>query len=115
MAEDLRLPVGDAVRLAQHLLDEGRPFHAHEVFEGLWKSAESPAQRALWQGLAQLAVGLTHEARGNTRGAESLVRRGRDRLAALSADGIDAVDLPRVLAWADGWLAGGRASPLRLG
>ncbi len=68
-----------AVTTAQQLLDDGRPFHAHEVLEAAWKSAE-PAERDLWQGLAQLAVGLTHARRGNARGAATLLRRGSARL-----------------------------------
>lgn len=71
----------EALAEAQRLLDEGRPFHAHEVLEGTWKAAPS-AERDLWQGLAQLAVGLTHRARGNPVGAATLLRRGAARIAA---------------------------------
>jgi hypothetical protein len=60
---------------AQELLDAGRPFHAHEVFEDAWKSGPDE-ERALWRGLAQLAVGLTHAARGNIAGGARLLRRG---------------------------------------
>lgn len=60
---------------AQALLDEGKPFHAHEVFEDAWKSGPDE-ERALWRGLAQLAVGLTHAARGNVTGGARLLRRG---------------------------------------
>ncbi|GAQ62230.1 DUF309 domain-containing protein [Streptomyces scabiei] len=60
---------------AQALLDAGKPFHAHEVFEDAWKSGPDE-ERALWRGLAQLAVGLTHAARGNARGGALLLRRG---------------------------------------
>ncbi|MFE6282148.1 DUF309 domain-containing protein [Streptomyces sp. NPDC057877] len=60
---------------AQALLDAGKPFHAHEVFEDAWKSGPE-RERALWRGLAQLAVGLTHAARGNTTGGARLLRRG---------------------------------------
>jgi uncharacterized protein len=70
-----------ALETAQRLLDEGKPFHAHEVLEAAWKSAE-PGERDLWQGLAQLAVGLTHALRGNARGAVTLLRRGSERIAA---------------------------------
>jgi hypothetical protein len=69
----------DALEAAQRLLDEGRPFHAHEVLEASWKTAP-PAERDLWQGLAQLAVGLTHALRGNAGGAVTLLRRGADRV-----------------------------------
>ncbi|MFN2479484.1 MAG: DUF309 domain-containing protein [Pseudonocardiaceae bacterium] len=80
VAEDVVLNPDDAVRQAQRLIDDGYPFHAHEVFEGLWK-ATSGEHRPMWQGLAQLAVGLTHAQRGNAKGAVALLRRG--------ADGID--------------------------
>ncbi|MEU9732936.1 DUF309 domain-containing protein [Streptomyces sp. NPDC048002] len=60
---------------AQELLDAGRPFHAHEVFEDAWKSGPE-RERGLWRGLAQLAVGLTHAARGNVTGGARLLRRG---------------------------------------
>ncbi|WP_026252345.1 DUF309 domain-containing protein [Streptomyces sp. PsTaAH-124] len=60
---------------AQTLLDAGRPFHAHEVFEDAWKSGPE-GERGLWRALAQLAVGLTHSARGNVTGGARLLRRG---------------------------------------
>ncbi|WP_328445732.1 DUF309 domain-containing protein [Streptomyces sp. NBC_00386] len=65
----------DTVTEAQALLDAGRPFHAHEVFEDAWKSGPAD-ERGLWRGLAQLAVGLTHAARGNVTGGARLLRRG---------------------------------------
>ncbi|MFE7582096.1 DUF309 domain-containing protein [Streptomyces gardneri] len=74
---------GETVREAQRLLDAGMPFHAHEVFEDAWKSGPA-AERDLWQGLAQLAVGLTHAARGNREGGARLLRRGADRLTGRS-------------------------------
>lgn len=80
MPENLALAPVASLAEAQRLLDVGRPFHAHEVLEGTWK-ASPPAERDLWQGLAQVAVGLTHLARGNRTGAVSLLRRGAARLA----------------------------------
>ncbi len=77
--DDLALPGPDAARLADQLLRDGRPFHAPEVLEASWKSAP-PSERDLWQGLAQVAVGLTHAHRGNARGAVTLLRRGADRV-----------------------------------
>jgi hypothetical protein len=65
----------ETVAEAQALLAEGKPFHAHEVFEDAWKSGPDE-ERALWRGLAQLAVGLTHAARGNATGGARLLRRG---------------------------------------
>jgi hypothetical protein len=70
----------EALAEAQRLLDADRPFHAHEVLEAAWKAAPE-AERALWLGLAQLAVGFTHIRRGNARGAQALLRRAADRIA----------------------------------
>jgi uncharacterized protein len=77
--DDLVLTPDEAVALGGRLLAEGRPFHAHEVFEAAWKSSSGP-DRELWRGLAQIAVGLTHARRGNARGAVALLRRGADRV-----------------------------------
>jgi hypothetical protein len=85
MPEDMAFTPAEAVRLAQRLIDDGRPFHAHEVLEATWKS--SPAgERALWKGLAQIAVGLTHARRGNSRGAVTLLRRGAAAVASYAAE-----------------------------
>lgn len=100
LPDDLRLPPAETLAEAHRLLATGRPFQAHEVLEAAWKCA--PAEhRPLWQGLAQLAVGITHAARGNRRGAARLLRRGGDRLAGCAADlpcGLDAAALA-------GWVA----------
>lgn len=87
--DDLSLDAGATLRLAQLLLDDGRPFQAHEVLESRWKSAP-PAERDYWQGLAQAAVALTHLRRGNRSGARTVGRRARTRLLATSAvaDGV---------------------------
>ncbi|RZT86083.1 hypothetical protein EV383_2971 [Pseudonocardia sediminis] len=75
--EDLVLTPEESVAEAQRLLDEGLPFQAHEVLEGAWK-ASGDDTRELWRALAQLAVGLTHAQRHNSRGAVSLLRRGAE-------------------------------------
>lgn len=72
-------------------MDAGLPFPAHDVLEGVWKTAPA-AERALWRGLAQLAVGLTHAQRGNARGAVALLNRaaaGLRRWAGPVPAGID--------------------------
>ena len=79
LPDDGDLTPEDAVAAAQRLLDADRPFQAHEVLEAAWKGAPD-AQRELWQGLAQLAVGLTHVQRGNPRGSVALLRRAADRI-----------------------------------
>ena len=78
--DDLSLTPHDTVRLADRLLRDGRPFHAHEVLEAAWKNGPAD-ERDLWQGLAQIAVGLTHAHRGNARGAVALLRRGAQRVS----------------------------------
>ncbi|MDN4161229.1 DUF309 domain-containing protein [Nocardioides abyssi] len=78
------LPGAETVSYARELLDLGRPFAAHEALEVRWKSGPE-AERPLWQGLAQLCVGLTHAARGNAVGAGRLVERGAANLATYAA------------------------------
>jgi hypothetical protein len=83
---------------AQLLLDAGRPFHAHEVLEDAWKSAPE-AERQLWRGLAQLAVGLTHAARGNSRGAATLLDRGAGNLAIYAQEPPHGIAVAGLVAW----------------
>lgn len=75
------------------------PFHAHEVLEDTWKLAPEQ-ERELWQGLAQLAVGITHSLRGNRPGASALIQRGAARIAAYPGDGFG-VEISALLRWAD--------------
>lgn len=93
-----------ALAEAQQLLDAGRPFHAHEVLEDAWKSAPG-AERQLWRGLAQLAVGLTHVARGNDRGAASLLERGAANVEPYAGAPPHGVDVAGLVAWARGLAA----------
>ncbi|WP_067648308.1 DUF309 domain-containing protein [Nocardia harenae] len=78
--DDLELPPDRTLGYAQELLDDGLAFNAHEVLEAAWKNGPF-AERQLWQGLAQLAVGLTHIQRGNAKGARTLLLRAAERLA----------------------------------
>jgi len=77
--DDLVITGAEAAALADRLLRDGRPFHAHEVLEAAWKYGPA-SERDLWQGLAQIAVGLTHARRGNARGAVALLSRGAQRV-----------------------------------
>ena len=66
---------------AMAYLESGRPFHAHEVFELRWRLAPEP-ERPAWQALAQWGAALTHEARGNPRGASAVAARALANLDA---------------------------------
>ena len=109
-------PPEQALAEAQALLDAGRPFHAHEVLEDAWKSAPD-AERQLWRGLAQLAVGLTHAMRGNARGATTLLDRGAGNISPYAAAPPHGIDVAGLAAWARGLVAsseGADLSPPRL-
>jgi hypothetical protein len=93
------LPADESLAEAQRLLDAGRAFHAHEVLEGTWKAAPE-AERELWRGLAQLAVGVTHIRRGNPAGAVALLGRAADRIEPYASDPPYRIDILGLVAWA---------------
>jgi hypothetical protein len=114
------LPPLEALALARDLLDRGRPFFAHDVLEAAWKAAPAD-ERPLWQGLAQVCVGLTHLQRGNPVGGGRLLRRGAERLEEHLSAGRGSshgVDVPRVAraarARADAVDAGADGPPVQL-
>ena len=98
--EDLVLEPVPALVEAQRLLDAGMPFHAHEVLEASWKAAPDE-ERDLWQGLAQLAVGLTHVLRGNPAGATTLLQRARRRLSLYADAPPYGIDADGLVGWCD--------------
>jgi hypothetical protein len=98
--DDLLLPPEESLALADRLLAEGRPFHAHEVLEASWKAAPAE-ERDFWQGLAQLAVGLTHARRGNAAGAVTLLQRGAARIRPYAPADPYGVAVARVVADAE--------------
>lgn len=97
--DDLVLSPRESLAEAQRLLDEARPFHAHEVLEAAWKSAPD-GERELWQGLAQLAVGLTHALRGNNAGAAAVLRRGGEHISGYADRPPHGIDVTGLLDWA---------------
>ena len=104
------LPPTEALALAQALLDEDRAFAAHEVLEASWKAAPDD-ERDLWQGLAQVCVGVTHLQRGNLVGAVRLLHRGAGRLHG-RADDVAAWALRLAAEVESGAVAGGsRGAP----
>jgi nitronate monooxygenase len=114
---EVALPPDQALSLAQTLLDRGRAFSAHEVLEAVWKAA--PVQeRDLWQGMAQLCVGITHAQRGNRTGASRLVQRGAGHLKGYAAEVPHGIDVAGLLQWCERNAAdpaGGELPRLRIG
>ena len=94
----------ETLQEAQRLLDKGLPFHAHEILEDAWKSSPE-AEHELWRGLAQLAVGSTHAARGNRSGALALLRRGADAIAAYAPESPYGLDITAIQVWVDDAIA----------
>jgi uncharacterized protein len=94
------LPPLATISYAHELLAEGRPFSAHEVYEARWKAGPA-SERELWQGLAQLCVGITHAERGNRVGALRLLGRARRRLEtyATTEGPVYGLDLGQIVKW----------------
>jgi hypothetical protein len=67
--------VGERLDEAARLFDAQRFFEAHELLEGLWRSAAERGDRGFWKGLTQVAVGWCHVQRGNAHGAVRLLSR----------------------------------------
>jgi uncharacterized protein len=85
-------PGGDVVAAADALIAAGDPFAAHEVLEDAWRAAPT-ADRDFWQGLTQIAVGLTHGSRGNAYGCVALLQRGVERLTPYVGETRHSVDV----------------------
>jgi hypothetical protein len=115
--DDLVLPPAQSIVYAQDLLNRGLAFNAHEVLEAAWKNGPVE-ERPLWQGLAQLAVGITHLQRGNLDGAATLLRRGSDHLRTVARPVPHSVDVDGLTDWAamliDDLGTHGEISPTRL-
>jgi hypothetical protein len=90
-------PILRAVLRAAALWSEHLFFEVHEVLEQVWKTAAGPMRHAL-QGVIQIAVAYHHLAHGNPRGARTLMREGRTRLAEVPPSTLPALDLPALLA-----------------
>jgi hypothetical protein len=97
---DLQLSPAETLTYAQDLLDRGLAFSAHEVLEAAWKNSADD-ERMLWQGLAQLAVGITHVQRGNVKGAFALFRRASVHLAHFDPPAPYAIDATALVTYAD--------------
>lgn len=98
--DDLALAPAETLAYAQDLLDRGLAFNAHEVLEAAWKNGPAHEQ-TLWQGLTQLAVGITHVQRGNRKGASALLRRAAAHLAQEDPPAPHAIDVAGLVDYAD--------------
>ncbi|CAM4007798.1 DUF309 domain-containing protein [Mycobacterium senriense] len=96
----MELPPVETLAYAQDLLDRGLAFNAHEVLEAAWKNGPDE-ERTLWQGLAQLAVGITHVQRGNVKGAITVLRRAAGRLSHDDVPAPYAIDTEGLAGFAD--------------
>ena len=94
------LSPAETISYAHQLMSQGRPFSAHEVYEARWKAGPE-AENDLWQGLAQLCVGITHAERGNRIGALRLIGRARGRLERYARTGEPTYGLPlaKIISW----------------
>jgi hypothetical protein len=115
--DDLDLPPAETLTYAQDLLDRGMAFNAHEVLEAAWKNGPDD-EKAMWQALAQLAVGITHVQRGNIKGAITVLRRASGRLAGGAGPARHNVDVSGLVDFADALMndlaAGAPITPQRL-
>jgi uncharacterized protein len=89
--------VARAVVHAAALWNEGLFFEVHEVLEAVWQRESGDRRQAL-QGLIQIAVAWHHLAHGNPRGARTLLREGRARLAAAPPGALPLLDRDALLA-----------------
>jgi predicted metal-dependent hydrolase len=98
--DDLDLSPTESLVYVQELIDRGLAFNAHEVLEAAWKRGPVK-EKPLWQGLAQLAVGITHVQRGNANGAIALLRRAATHLGGIDGAAPYSVDVPGLIDYAD--------------
>jgi hypothetical protein len=110
--EGVRRTPRESLAEAHRLLSAGRPFHAHEVLEDAWKSGPVE-ERDLWRGLAQIAVGITHAARGNAVGGVRLIERGTRNVAPYAVDRPHGLDVAALVMWSEEAVAEiARATPV---
>ena len=95
--------IAAAVARAVALWNEQLFFEVHEVLETEWQRTTGPERHAL-QGVIQIGVALHHHLHGNPRGARTLMREGRERLAA-ARDALPTLDVAGLLATTAPWEA----------
>jgi hypothetical protein len=73
------------LHLGVGLYTNGHPWHAHEVWEELWRDA-SGKDRPFLQGLIQLAGARYHAMNANPHGVMALLGRSQKNLGQVSGD-----------------------------
>lgn len=98
MPERSDISAVDAWREAVEFLDQGLPFHAHEVFEQRWKCCPE-GERDAWRALAQWGAALTQRARGNEIGQRRIALRARNSLLDATTQNTvpEVIDVDRVM------------------
>lgn len=91
-------------------------FESHESWETIWLGAVEP-EKTFLQGITQVAAAFHHLSRENRDGAESLLRRGLEKLERFPAQ-FRGIELGELRATAKRWLsalqAGASPEPDRL-
>ncbi len=97
--EDSRLRADPRFAEAVRLFNAGEWYACHDGFEELWHETLGP-ERAVLQGILQVAVAHLHLERGNRHGATVLLGEGLGRLRpyGTTALGLDLVSLTTAVA-----------------
>ncbi|MFB2646711.1 DUF309 domain-containing protein [Raphidiopsis sp. BLCC-F218] len=74
----------------------GQFYACHDTLEALWIEATEP-EKALYQGILQIAVALYHLENSNLRGAMILLGEGTNRLRRLADDNNYGINLGQLL------------------
>ena len=74
----------------------GQFYACHDTLEALWIEATEP-EKALYQGILQIAVALYHLENSNLRGAMILLGEGTNRLRRLANDNNYGINLGQLL------------------
>ena len=82
--------------------NQGDYYACHDTLEAIWLEAE-PGERAFYQGILQIAVGLYHLTNFNWKGAAILLGEGSNRLLVYGEDH-GGINLTELIDQASDWL-----------
>ncbi|MFD4179697.1 DUF309 domain-containing protein [Rhodococcus sp. NPDC058514] len=98
VSEGPRLDLGAAITESQRLMDHGDPARARDLLEAE-SAIAPPGELELWQGLTQLAEGLSRAVRGEREAATQALRQGRDLISAYEDGPPHALDVAGLRVW----------------